>query len=1016
METINNSASARSRSSNRSGSRTAGHRHRSLVRPERSRSQNHSRTREVGFREHDFSGMGANGREKTPWYSWWPIVTFLLTCCFPSWTLRICGRMKDKRIQWAWREKVALCALIFLMCCALAFLTFGLTTIVCRPPTKPIYRLSMVEDMDEEDSRWFIIHGQIYNIPDIYKPYKHKRGLNPYEDFAGQDISPYFPWAPDCPFAGVTFRFKCRSPDSNIEHCHDPMLLNDLEYVANVAYDWEDIEGTTRMAFNGDVWDVGMYLDQIDEESPLKPFGEKIDQILRHSIGGDVTKALAPVNPELRKCMKQLFRVGYLEVKTIGCIITDIFLYISLVAILSLVMAKFFLAVAFAFVMARRLGRPSEGRPTDMGDALMKRSQSSNSLTLKTSRFSAALNRPYHGNVSTTRSLQNSSSVASMGSIGSMGSANVMRFDSTNSTNHMYSILLVTCYSECEDGLKTTLDSLTEMDYDDSQKLLFVIADGIITGSGNAKSTPDTLIGMMELSHDRFDGFHFDEDGRPELQSYVAIADGSKRHNMARVYAGFYSSGGHKVPMILVVKCGTAAEAALSKPGNRGKRDSQIVLMSFLSKVLFDDRMTSLEYDIFYKIHRLTGIFPDQYETVLMVDADTKVMPIALTKLSAVFRRDALVMGLCGETRIANKAAGWVSMIQVFEYYISHHLSKAFESVFGGVTCLPGCFCMYRIKAPKNGGWMPILASPDILDMYSENVTDTLHKKNLLLLGEDRYLTTLMLKTFPKRKLLFVPQAICKTVVPDEFRVLLSQRRRWINSTIHNLFELVMVSDLCGTFCCSMQFVVFMELCGTLVLPAAIVFTGVLIASTFIFEPQWIPLFLLAAILGLPALLLLFTTRKLMYVIWFFIYIIALPIWNFVLPVYAFWHFDDFSWGQTRKIDGAGGDDHGKSEGNFDASQIYMRRWHEFERDRIIKSERWRAAGGCFGVNSYVSVKPLMPGEEGFGQRQGENVYFSGAGGSINLYSPDGQIAEREEGLMESDQLIPDENLNTSNP
>jgi chitin synthase len=157
----------------------------------------------------------------------------------------------------------------------------------------------------------------------------------------------------------------------------------------------------------------------------------------------------------------------------------------------------------------------------------------------------------------------------------------------------------------------------------------------------------------------------------------------------------------------------------------------------------------------------------------------------------------------------------------VFEYYISHHQSKAFESIFGNVTCLPGCFCMYRIKAPKgsNGHWVPILANPDIIEHYSENVVDTLHKKNLLLLGEDRYLSTLMLKTFPRRKMLFVPQAVCKTAVPDTFGVLLSQRRRWINSTIHNLMELLFVNDLCGTFCFSMQFVVFMELVGTLVRP-----------------------------------------------------------------------------------------------------------------------------------------------------------------------------------------------------
>ena len=62
---------------------------------------------------------------------------------------------------------------------------------------------------------------------------------------------------------------------------------------------------------------------------------------------------------------------------------------------------------------------------------------------------------------------------------------------------------------------------------------------------------------------------------------------------------------------------------------------------------------------------------------------------------------------------------------------------------------------MYRIKTPKglNGHWVPILANPDIVEEYSENVVDTLHKKNLLLLGEDRFLSTMMLRTFPKRRM-----------------------------------------------------------------------------------------------------------------------------------------------------------------------------------------------------------------------------------------------------------------------
>lgn len=79
------------------------------------------------------------------------------------------------------------------------------------------------------------------------------------------------------------------------------------------------------------------------------------------------------------------------------------------------------------------------------------------------------------------------------------------------------------------------------------------------------------------------------------------------------------------------------------------------------------------------------------------MDADTKIFPDSLTFMVAAMAKDNEVMGLCGETKIANKKSSWVTMIQVFEYYISHHLTKAFESVFGGVTCLPGCFSMYRM-------------------------------------------------------------------------------------------------------------------------------------------------------------------------------------------------------------------------------------------------------------------------------------------------------------------------------
>ncbi|KAI5950970.1 CHS3 [Candida jiufengensis] len=500
-----------------------------------------------------------------------------------------------------------------------------------------------------------------------------------------------------------------------------------------------------------------------------------------------------------------------------------------------------------------------------------------------------------------------------------------------------HTINLVTCYSEDADGIRTTLDSIATTDYPNSHKLILVVCDGLIKGSGNDQTTPDIVLDMMsDLTVPR---------NEVEAYSYVAVAQGSKRHNMAKVYAGFYDYNDatippekqQRVPMITIVKCGTPEEANLPKPGNRGKRDSQIILMSFLQKVVFDERMTSLEFEMLQSIWRVTGLMAEFYEIVLMVDADTKVYPDSLTHMVAEMVKDPMVMGLCGETKISNKAQTWVTAIQVFEYYISHHQAKAFESIFGGVTCLPGCFCMYRIKAPKgsDGYWVPILANPDIVERYSDNVVDTLHKKNLLLLGEDRYLSSLMLRTFPKRKQIFIPKAACKTVVPDKFLVLLSQRRRWINSTVHNLMELVLVSDLCGTFCFSMQFVIFIELVGTLVLPAAISFTIYVIIVAIISKPTPImSLVLLAIIFGLPGCLIVITISSFSYIIYFFIYLLALPIWNFVLPSYAYWKFDDFSWGETRTVAGGDKGDHGATEGIFDASKIKMKRWREWERER----------------------------------------------------------------------------------
>lgn len=1013
-------------------------------------------------------------RPPTVWNAYCSLVTFWC----PGFMLRCCG-MPTKAQQRAWREKMGLISIILIIMAVVGFLTFGFTAAVCSAPPVRLRN-------NKVGGGYMIFHGVAYDLSNSHHPVAEgiparadRTGANVLFDLpekhAGQDGSFLFQNVngackdiitlatnSDVPTnnnGDIAWYFPCTTtnqdgstqPNLTIPYylgyaCHTSnparnAFYNGLRGAADVYFSWDDIRNSSRnlMVYSGNVLDLNVLNwfneSQVRIPDRFKELRDPKSPVNKAVRGRDVTRLFqSSEDKKYAQCFEEIIKVGSVDTETVGCIASKVVLYCALALILSVVLARFFLALIFQWFISRtyaatKTSQSSDRRkrnkqiedwsediyrapvrlPGELGSTVAgsdRNSKRASTFLPTTSRFSAvgpaerSLNA--RGRLPTTMSSQGGSALLQPNSVykqsndsraSFLGSEPYGQNSSTDGPGPAgfihdsvvpqppsdwmpfgfplaHTMCLVTAYSEGAEGIRTTLDSIAMTDYPNSHKVILVICDGIIKGKGESMSTPDVCLSMLK-----------DHTTPPELVqpfSYVAVASGSKRHNMAQVHCGFYDYGGdsripperqQRVPMMVIVKCGTRAEFGKSKPGNRGKRDSQIILMSFLQKVMFDERMTELEYEIFNGLWKVTGISPDYYEIVLMVDADTKVFPDSLTHMVSAMVKDPEIMGLCGETKIANKRASWVSAIQVFEYFISHHLAKSFESVFGGVTCLPGCFCMYRIKAPKGGQnyWVPILANPDVVEHYSENVVETLHEKNLYLLGEDRYLTTLMLRTFPKRKQIFVPQAVCKTTVPDEFMVLLSQRRRWINSTVHNLMELILVRDLCGTFCFSMQFIIFVELIGTLVLPAAIAFTFYVVITSIIHQPvQIIPLVLLGLILGLPGALIIVTAHSWSYVVWMLIYLISLPIWNFVLPTYAFWKFDDFSWGETRKTDGEKKEASGhEAAGEFDSSKITMKRWAEFEREKRSKSAYW-ASSSRDNLASTGSgwALPAAPGHE----------------------------------------------------
>jgi len=288
---------------------------------------------------------------------------------------------------------------------------------------------------------------------------------------------------------------------------------------------------------------------------------------------------------------------------------------------------------------------------------------------------------------------------------------------------------------------------------------------------------------------------------------------------------------------------------------------------------------------------------------------------------------------------------------------------------------------MYRLRTADKG--RPLIISDKVIKEYNDINVDTLHKKNLLSLGEDRYLTTLMTKHFPHMSYKFVPDAFALTEAPAEWSVLLSQRRRWINSTIHNLAELFFIKNLCGFCCFSMRFIVFIDLIGTILLPSVCIYLVYLIVLVASGTGQFplISIIMIAAVYGLQMVIFI-VKRQWQHIGWMIIYIMAYPIHSFILPIYSFWKQDDFSWGTTRIVIGERGDKKvvALDDEGYDPRSIPLQRWDDYalmnslpgRRGVAQEKEEFLQPGTGYEMDDmhsvYSSVKPASTILTGFPQ------------------------------------------------
>lgn len=157
-------------------------------------------------------------------------------------------------------------------------------------------------------------------------------------------------------------------------------------------------------------------------------------------------------------------------------------------------------------------------------------------------------------------------------------------------------------------------------------------------------------------------------------------------------------------------------------------------------------------------------------EFVVCVDSDTFIFPGSLNKLVQGFV-DPTVGGISGHCDVENANANLLTRMQDVRYYFSYKIMKASESIFGTVSCLPGCFSAYRRIC--------VLA---VLEDWMNATVMGVHGNY----ADDRSLTNRILKNY---NIIYDDTALATTIAPESWKQYTRQQARWMRSYLREIIR-----------------------------------------------------------------------------------------------------------------------------------------------------------------------------------------------------------------------------------
>jgi hyaluronan synthase len=163
------------------------------------------------------------------------------------------------------------------------------------------------------------------------------------------------------------------------------------------------------------------------------------------------------------------------------------------------------------------------------------------------------------------------------------------------------------------------------------------------------------------------------------------------------------------------------------------------------------------------------GVKLAKHDIVIFVDSDSFIDVDCVHHLVKYFS-DPHIGAVSGHSDVYNEKTNLLTKMQAVRYYISFKIYKGAESVFGNVTCCPGCCSAYRREY--------------LMEFLDQWLHQTFFGAKCTF-GDDRSLTNFIIR---KYRAIYSPEAKAWTIVPDDFGKYVRQQQRWKKSWIRETF------------------------------------------------------------------------------------------------------------------------------------------------------------------------------------------------------------------------------------